>query len=272
MLTLFSSFCTLKKKSELRFFILFFLVFTQGCYVTHNLNYFRTLSKDTLINNIKADNTESKIVIGDILSINVSSLNSELDERFNSAFKDVGKSTNAEFQPSPGVKVDENGQIFLHFLGKTNVAGLSKTELKEKLEKDLSSYLKDPIVNVHYANRKITVFGQVGSPKLLYFDNEVLPIFDALVMSGDLAENADIKDVMIIRDSSDVKMVRHLNLQDHSIFSTTWYYLRPNDNLYVKKDMDSANRSEKLRNFQTTLSLIASGFSLVIIILNNLIK
>ena len=247
------------------------LFFYNSCSVTKPNGFFYELVNDTAISSITPPQKQFIISKGDILGINVSSLNTELDSKFNSSQKSMS-SINPQPDNAEGIIVDNSGDIVLHFLGKLHVEGLTSTALKEKLENDLIAYLKDPIVTVKILNRKVTVFGEVGSPKILVMNNESMTLLDALVLSGDINENANIKDIMIIRDSSAVKTVKHINLKDHSIFDSPWYYLQYNDIVYVNRDYKRVDKSESRKNLQTTLSVIVSLVSLTITIINILAK
>ena len=99
-----------------------------------------------------------------------------------------------------------------------------------------------------------------------------MSLIDVIVSTGDMKENANRSDILIIREENNEKKVKHINLEDHSIFSSPWYYMQPNDIVYVQTDKNKSDKDEKRRTLQTTLSLIASGVSLVVIIINSLIK
>jgi polysaccharide export outer membrane protein len=97
-------------------------------------------------------------------------------------------------------------------------------------------------------------------------------LIEVLVNSGDFKDNAMIQDIMVIRDSADHKIIKHLNLEDHSIFMSPWYYIKPDDIIYVKKDYYRFDKEERRRTLQTTISLVASTISLIVIIINSLFK
>ena len=89
---------------------------------------------------------------------------------------------------------------------------------------------------------------------------------DALAASGDIGEKGRIDNVLVIRDTAaagSAKVFKRLNLENNSIFSSPYYYLQPNDIVYVEP--------VKVKTPLTTpqiISYIASGVSLLILILN----
>lgn len=242
-----------------------------SCKVAQKTSYFNQLSSDTIITKISNESNELKIEKNDLLKITVSSLNHDLDEKFN-AVTSSGGSNLATQQSNNGCWVDANGEVELHFLGKKKVEGLTKSQLVVQLQNDLLPFMKEPIVNVDFLNKKITVFGDLGAPRVLNIYDEHTSLLDAIVMCGDLKEDALIKDIMIFRDSANQKKIKHINLEDHSLFSSEFYYVKPNDIIYVKRDNRTLEKEEKRRNFQSNISLIVSFISLGVIIINTLKK
>lgn len=248
------------------------IIFLTACRTTKDSPaYFKTLSRDTTITGLVTPGFESKIQKKDVLAITVSSLSSDLDLKFNAASSTVFNGSGSLLS-TPGYQVNEEGKITLHYIGDVQAEGLTCKELKEKLQKDLLPFLREPVVSVQYLNRKVTILGEVQRPQVLNLADERISLIDALVVSGDLKEKANRKDIMIIRDSSSVKKIKHINLEDHSVFSSPWYYLQANDIVYVAADKTNIDKDEKRRSLQTTLSLIASGVSMIVIIINALTR
>jgi polysaccharide export outer membrane protein len=242
------------------------ICFFSSCTSTKDSYYFKTLKKDTTLNGFVTNNFESKIQKGDVLAINISSLSKDEDAFFNSGAALATEGSAA------GYPVSERGTILLHKLGMVSVAGLTRKALQNKLQQYLLPYLKDPIVTVQYVNHKVTIMGDVGKPQIIPLPEEQISVIDALVLSGDVKDDAKKNNIMIIREHGDTKQVKHINLEDHSIFSSSWYYLKPNDIVYVEPDFEKTKKEENRRKLQTTLSLVASFTSLIIIILDRIIK
>lgn len=242
-----------------------------SCSTTKNSAYFKSLPKDTTIAGFVNPSYETKIQKRDVLGISISSLNPEMDDKFNAAATAASGNLNSA-QPPKGYLVDEQGQILLHYLGNVKAEGLTRNELKLYIQKEMIPYMKEPLVTVQYLNRKVTVVGEVAKPQVLFIPDEQLTLLDALVLSGDLKEKANKTDIMIIRESGAEKKIKHINLEDHSFLSSPWYYMQPNDIVYVMSDKGVSEKEERRRTLQTTLSLVASGVSLILIILNNVLK
>lgn len=207
---------------------------------------------------------DSKIQKGDILGINVSSLSKVEDAIFS-------QGPSSDLQAS-GYPVGADGYIFFHRLGKLKAEGLTRTELATLIKNSLQPYLTDALVSVYYQNRKITIAGDVNAPRVLPMPEEQMSIMDALVSSGDLKPTALRSDIVIIRDSLDKKLIKHVNLEDHSILNSPWFYLQANDIVIVKNDFQKTDRDEKRMRFQTNFAIITSSVSLLIVILSRFIK
>lgn len=247
-----------------------------ACKPTLPLNYFNAYPRDTMIKHtVMQSLADDTIRSGDHLDIRVSSLNEVMDRQFQ-------KSGGNELNPASlgqqkgttdeGFPVESSGTIHLHFLGKIKVAGMTRSELKNRLEADLKPFMKDPIASVRFMNRKVTVIGEVKTPKLIPLQEDRINLIDALVASGDLTENAQVDDILIVRDSAQSKIFKHINLNDKDLLLSPWFYLQHNDVVYVKKDWVKATYIDRKRSLQMNISMIISIITLTTVVINNLIR
>ena len=239
-----------------------------SCTTTKNSYYFKTVPRDTTIKTTVNPVAESKIKKNDLLAIGISSLNREEDATYNAASAAGATSTGTTASGS-GYLVDANGNIQLHKLGVMNVEGMTRRELKDKIQKDIQPYLKDPVVTVRYLNHNITLLGEVTKPSVLPMPEERLSLLEALASSGDISQSGRRDNILIIRETSNGKQLKRINLENHSIFNSEWYYLQPDDVVYVEpndKRIKEENRNKRLQ----TVSLALSGISLALIILNRI--
>jgi len=245
------------------------LVFN-SCATPKNSYYFKNLPRDTSINTTINRKTESVIRKNDQLSITISSLNPEEDRVYNAAALSL-TSAAAGSGSSSGYFVDANGNIQLHRLGNIHAEGITRRELKQKIETDIKPYLKDPVVTVRYLNHRVTVMGEVAKSQVVAMPEEQLSILEVLAASGDITLLGKRDNILIIRETETGKQFKRLNLEDHSVFTSEWYYLKPDDVLYVEPN-DKKVTEEKRNRTQQTVSLAISGLSLVIIILTSLLR
>ncbi len=207
------------------FFISSLLLITAfSCTATKNQVYFNNLQKDTTLRNLVSKNYDLKIQKSDLLGITVASLSPDV------AFYNAPQNT---VGPLSGYQVDENGNISFLKLGILHVEGMTRKELKDTLQSQLVPYLKDVVISVSFLNRHVTMLGAAGSQVLpLVSDN--MTILDALASAGDIGQKGKMKNVLVIREKDNSKIFKRINLEDQSVFYSPYYYLQPNDIVYVE--------------------------------------
>lgn len=236
-----------------------------ACTTPKNISYFQTITRDTILQNTVTKNFDLKIVPDDLLSIGIASSSPELSGLFNAS---SGGGATSGSGSSSGYLVDKKGNIQLYKLGDVKVAGLTRNELKEKLQQSLVPYLKDAVVSVRFSNHRIVVLGEVSSPGVLPMATDQMTVLEAIGQSGDVKETGRRTNVLVIRQTETGKEFRHLNLSDHSIFTSPYYYLQNEDVVYVEPD-------PKQKSTQTTpqiISYVISGISIITLLINQLSK
>jgi polysaccharide export outer membrane protein len=236
------------------FFSFAFLMFS-SCTSTKKSIYFKNLQKDTTLRNLASKNYEPTIQKHDLLGIAVASLSPD-NALYNAPQNTLG--------PLNGYLVDTNGNIPFVKIGILHVEGMTRKELKDTLEKQLIPYLKDAVVSVGFLNRHVTMLGGI-SPQVLLMPGDNMTILDALAGSGDIGEKGRIDNVLVIREKDDAKEFKRLNLADNSIFYSPYFYLQPNDIIYV----EPLEVKKKITVLQV-VSYITTGISLVFLIINRL--
>lgn len=236
-------------------FLAFITIFS-SCVSTKNTNYFQGINKDTTLTNLVSKNFEPKIQKADMLSITVSSLSPENTALYNAPQNVEGTAT--------GYLVDENGNINFFKLGNIHVAGMTRSELKDKLEKDLAPYLAQTVVAVGFLNRHVTIIGAMA--QVLPMPDDNMTIFDALASGGDIGDRGKKDSVLVIREKGNDKVFKRLNLTNESIFYSPYFYLQPNDIIYIKPV------KKKTENTTRIISYVTAGISFVFLIIDRIIK
>lgn len=243
---------------------LFCLALVMGavsCQTAKSTSYFQTIQKDTTLSNTVSKNFDLAIKPDDLLAISISSASADLSALFNAVQGGSGASA-----AGGGYLVDKNGNVQLYKLGDVRLAGLTRHEARIKLQQELSPYLKDPVVTVRFQNQRIIVLGEVGRPGPLTFATDQISLIEALGQSGDLKENARRDKILIIRQTENGKEFHYLNLLDHSVFNSPYYYLQSEDVIYVKGE---EKKKESLSG-QQVISYVLSGISILTLILSRI--
>jgi len=252
----------------LKAFIIVIVLFSFSCSNYKTVPYFQDLSQ-TAITKQEITNFSTLLVQpGDILGINVSSLNPEASAVFNYNLNRVsGDNTDRSPQNSViGYLVDVNGNIRLPLIGETKVAGFSTTELNDQLQSKLQTYLSKPIVNIRILNFKISVLGDVLKPDVYTVQNERITIPEALSLAGDLNITGIRNNIMLIREINGKREFVPIDLTSKKLFESPYYYLKNNDVIYVtpnKQKVSAANTA-----FQK-VGLIIAGLSVLAIIISS---
>jgi polysaccharide export outer membrane protein len=249
-------------------FISILMVMVGSCVSTKNVGYFDN-ARETEYASIAE--VENPIQANDILSISISSLNPEASAVFNTTngqSNNINTSNGNVAQPS-GYLVSAEGFIQLPILGNIYSAGLTKRELKEKITKTIveKKLLVDPIVSIRHLNFEVTVIGEVGRPMVIPVPNEKISLLTALGQAGDITVYGKKDNVLVIRESNGKKMVKRINLNAADFLNSSYYYLKPNDIVYVepnKNKLASVSRGRQL------LPALLSGLSVVVIVLDRI--
>ena len=238
-------------------------IFLTSCKVYRPAYFFKDISRDTVITGFVNKELELKIQPNDQLAISIASLNVMEDAIFSS--RGVEGDVKNSFQ------VSQDGCIYLHKLGKLTVIGLTRNELKAKLETELLPYLKDPIVTVNFSNHRVTVLGE-GNSQVVEIPSEKISLLEVMAKTGGGKPNAQLNNVMIIRESQNTKQVKHLNLENPSIFTSPWYYLQPNDIVVIKPNELKDTAEQRRTNRHMLYTTILSSITFVFIMIDRIVR
>lgn len=258
---------------------LLFLLFLGACSVPKDVTYFQGID-DIPIEQMKQMGQvyHTPICPDDLLTITVTAWDPNVVTPFNPptyAYSTVieGETTVQAAQSLFTYLVDKDGNIDYPVLGRVHVGGLTKHELAEKLRKDISKYIDDPLVKVSLVNFKVTVLGEVSRPGTVTIRNDRVSILDVLGMVGDVTINANRTNLLIIRDNNGEIERARIDLTDAAIFASPYYYLQQNDAVYVEPN-DAKKRNSRYSQAQqynlTIFSTILSAISVLTVVLTNI--
>jgi polysaccharide biosynthesis/export protein len=226
--------------------------------------------KDKEFNNA-IDIMEPVIQKNDLLSITVSSPNAIASQPFNTPITVSTQIIGYSSTQASGYLVDPDGYIDMPMLGRVKAGGLTKKELKENIIKILvqGKYLIDPVVTVRYLNFKVTVLGEVARPMVINVPDEKINILEALGFAGDMTVYARRNNVTLIREEQGKRIVKRLDLNSGNLLTSSYYYLRSNDIIYVEPNKAKVSAAS---NTRTWLPAILSGLSLAAVIIDRITR
>jgi polysaccharide export outer membrane protein len=256
----------IRLRRPILFNLLVILLFCSSCYYQKKLIYFQdndfSYVQPTFVENQRS---VYKIQPNDVLSIKVKS---STDAQVSDIFNIIATTQQATFaNPGnlylEGYSVDEQGRVLLPILGQVTVKDLTMDEVQTLIQTNANKYLKNATVVVKLISFKITVLGEVNNPGYHYVYNNQATVLEALGLAGDLTIFANRKNVKLIRPVARGSEVVLLDLKDPNLLKSKYFYLMPNDVLYVEP-FRARSKKTNLEN----LTLVFSAITTAVLILN----
>lgn len=263
------------KKLLIPFVLLAMVMLVGSCGSSKKVAYFQNIDSISLA--ASRGLYDAKIMPKDQLTITVLTTNPEASAPFNLQVSNtVG--TNGQLSTSggslQGYLVDNNGNINFPVVGTLHVGGMTKTQCEEMIREKVMPYLnakENPIVTVRMSSYRVTIIGEVGSPKVIPVTTEKMSIIEALASAGDLGIYGRRENVLLIReDATGEKRATRLNLNDANIFNSPYYYLQQNDIIYVepnKVKSDNSGIGSSTTLWFSFIGIVTSVASLIVNIL-----
>ena len=163
-----------------------------------------------------------------------------MDEKTNSFFnkqEGTGGSVGVEYSDIGlylnSYEVSDSGFIDFPAIGKIFVKDLRVDQIKLQVQSLVNEYLKDVTIVVKLVNFNVSLLGEVKHPGEIKVYKDKINIFEAISQAGDLTDFANRGKVALIRKTQEGSRVTYLDLNSVQILRSEYYYLRPNDILYV---------------------------------------
>ena len=165
-------------------------------------------------------------------------------------------------------RIYEDGTIHLP-IGQVRIAGLTLSEAEIAVKNAFLKMVPDAEIKLWLVNNVFYVESDGGRGQhVLYKEN--LNIFQALAMAGDIPSIGDKKHVTIIRKGADGMDYRKtFDLREESIIESEYYYIKPNDVIYVPTNPNTFFRNDSLTSF---VSLIVTPLSIIVMVVSLFIK
>lgn len=148
--------------------------------------------------------------------------------------------------------VDNNGNVTLPLIGDMNMKGLTIKEAKIRLKQRMKEYLLDPFVEIKFLTFRVIVLGEVLRPGEYVVSNEKANVINALSLAGDLTENGNRRNVMVLRGDLKNPYTYNIDMTNSKSFSSPGFKLKPNDVIYI----EPLSRKFTVTNLSLSLSFI----------------
>jgi polysaccharide export outer membrane protein len=205
-----------------------------GCVGRRNINYLEDpgLSEGAskLFENRKF---EYRVQVNDVLSIRVLGLDEQTHRYFNVESQNAMMGMSDAALYVNGFSVDRNGHVQLPTIGKVKVQGLTVGEAQELMQKKINEYFTNATVILKLVSFRVSVLGDVQRPGSYFIYNNQITILEALAMAGGPNEFADKSLVQVMRQTDRGVQAVYVDMSSSSVLSSEYYYLLPNDVVYV---------------------------------------
>jgi polysaccharide biosynthesis/export protein len=209
-------------------------ILLSSCVPQKKIRYFQDLSKadTTKVMFGNERNELYKVQPGDNLYIRITSIDNtsysfEENRGTTNYYTEAGIYLNSYY-------VDNDGNIEFPLIGKINVQNQGVDSIRAILQRKVDEYVKNTSVIVKLANFRVTLLGEVKNPGKYLIYQDKITIFEAIGMAGDLTDFAKRNNVLLMREVEDGFRSYRLNLNDRNIVESDFYYLLPNDMIYVE--------------------------------------
>jgi polysaccharide export outer membrane protein len=219
-----------------------------------------------LPNHINSKIPEAIIANGDLLDVTISSLNSQSTIIFTqNSLERIGSIRNLESRKLDGYLVDYNGEIDIPIIGKIKASGLTCSTFSDSVKFKLKEYVKNPSVKIKIINFRVSILGEVNKPSSYEVLNQNISLTELISKAGGFKKSADLKKIMVIRNTNNQIVTKYLDLTSYEFLNSDFYYLKQNDQVYVKPDDTSLKFDYGIFRNISLLSLITT----IIFYLNN---
>ncbi len=238
---------------------MFFLVCLGSCIPNEKLVYFPSPEFNTVTATPKFNSQQRyKIQSRDVLLIRIKTLDTETESYFNIQSENGFQQLNPAGLYINGYSVSSSGMITIAEIGDIKVGGYTLEEAEDIIREAISSYITNATILVKLVSFKITVLGEVNQPGYYYVFNEQANVLEGLGLAGDLTDFGNRENITLIRQTDLGTETILLNLKDPELLTSKYYFLQPNDVLYIQP-----LRAKATRNNISTFAILSVLFGAI---------
>ncbi len=134
-----------------------------------------------------------------------------------------------------GYPLDKNGNVRMPILGLIKLSGLTEEEARDKVQDAINSYFKEDVdVRLRIGGIRFTALGEFNNVGTKVILKNRATIFDALAMAGESNILAKKNELFLIRQYDGGTKIHQINLNDRALLASPYYFIQPNDVLYLQ--------------------------------------
>ena len=248
-------------------FLLLFSISLASCYSSKELVY---LQNDDFNNEyptvIKNKRPAYRLQVNDVLQVDIRNPDPATTALFTKVEGNAGNGNiNNAFLFLSGYSIDNEGFINIPIVGKVQVEGLTVDEGEALIQSEIDKYLNNSSAELKLVSFKISILGEVSSPGYYFVYNGQANVLEALSMAGDITQFGSRDNIKLIRQTADGSEVIMLDLSDSDVMNSKYFFLLPNDVLYVEPNTEQVKRANLeplgvLFSALTTAALFVNAF------------
>ena len=189
-----------------------------------------------------------------------------LDEKMLKMFEANNNVANGQYANSYRVYAD--GTVDIPFLKPVKLVGLTEAEAQDTMKAAFREIIPDADIKLALYNKYFSVIGDAHAGQFFIY-KEKMNIFQALALTGDVMNSGDRRHIRIIRprDGGQEPEVLEFDMRTNTIIDSKYYYIYPNDVIYVARTKDSFYKVPSYTGF---IALVTSSVALLTSVLNYL--
>lgn len=207
----------------------------------------------------------------DVVNVDVAGINEKFSKYFmigNMATQNLGNlsaNSGGDLFYTSGYNINDSGYINFPLLGLVKVSGLTTFEVEKKIGKELELYEKGMHVVARLGGIRFSLVGEFNRPGKFVVMQTQVNIFEAFATGGDLKEIARRDKIVLLRQYPDGAKIHYLDVLDKNIIASPYFYLQPNDVIYVEplKRRAYGVGVNGLQTLTTLLSIISTTLVVV---------
>jgi polysaccharide export outer membrane protein len=155
-------------------------------------------------------------------------------------------------------RVYEDGTIDIPFVKGIEISGMTIADAEKEVQRRVREIEPDATVRLTLANKTFSMIGDIGEGNYFIY-KEKMTIFQALAQSGLVPATGDKKHIKILRQTENGgQKILEFDIRSKSIINSEYYYVYPNDVIYVQRDKGSFY---KVSTYTSVIGLITSTFN-----------
>lgn len=240
-------------------FLLIAIFSLSSCYTRRDTNLLQ--ERESLPQYEKADYESYKLQVNDELLIRVLTTNVSLRKMFPEvAFTSISRASTH--------RIYEDGTADFPYLPKVHLKGKTIKEAEDILREKLREFSEDVEVKLALQTQIFCVIGEAGRGYFPIYKDR-MTIFQALALSRGIGDGAVFSKVKIIRTTDEGTVIKSFDIRSRSIIDSEFYYIQPNDIIYVDTSKKKFWASSNVTSF---LGLVTSSVTFLLTVINTINK